>query len=309
MSSAVVMDQAELIKWWDLLDMWEKVDFATQLQAARECRHPDAQWLASLFPDGVETPRDAYSVAREVILQQGDDPRALHLAWELGRVVPGSEALLRRAGEMGYAPAQAAMSGLTFGDESFRWAEGAWSRGNRLGMFRLARCYIDGRGCAKDRDRGVELCRAAAELGCAAAQYYYAYLAFGKFDWERFLWFGRAVSKGFFLSEFRDAVLALLPRFANGELSRVLHIVAPLASGNRLLAQRRLYGKELAEEQEAIKKLERVAELYAPMLDRARRAVACWCIVGRRIGMVKDIRVLIGKMAWDEPWRWSGKAS
>jgi TPR repeat protein len=194
---------AELIKWWDVLDMWEKVDVATQLQKARECRHPDAQWLASLFPNGVAgATRHAHAIAREVMLQQGDDPRAMHLAWELGRSVPGSEALLRQAGEMGYAPAQAAMCGLTFGDESFRWAEGAWSRGNRLGMCCLARCYVDGRGCVKDRDRGVELSRTAAELGCAAARYYYACLAYGKLDWMRCHWFGLAVMRGFFLSEF-----------------------------------------------------------------------------------------------------------
>jgi hypothetical protein len=44
------------------------------------------------------------------------------------------------------------------------------------------------------------------------------------------------------------------------------------------------------------------------MLRRARDAVACWSIVGIRRGLVKDVRVMIAKMAWEEPWQWSEKA-
>jgi hypothetical protein len=51
------------------------------IQMVRECRHPDAQWLASLFPAGVEVTSKRM---REVMLEQGDDPRALYVAWKVG---------------------------------------------------------------------------------------------------------------------------------------------------------------------------------------------------------------------------------
>jgi hypothetical protein len=42
------------------------------------------------------------------------------------------------------------------------------------------------------------------------------------------------------------------------------------------------------------------------MLDHAKEAIGCWSMAGRRRGVVKDIRVMIAKMAW-EPWLWSKK--
>jgi hypothetical protein len=50
---------------------------------------------------------------------------------------------------------------------------------------------------------------------------------------------------------------------------------------------------------------QRVAELHAAMLARAREAIASWSLASRRLGIVKDVRVIIAKMAWGEPWQWS----
>jgi hypothetical protein len=85
MNIAVVLageDLAEQIKWWDARDILpQRRVVEDALQLARECRHPDAQWLASLFPAGVAvSPRDMM----DTMLEQGDDPRALHILWKLG---------------------------------------------------------------------------------------------------------------------------------------------------------------------------------------------------------------------------------
>jgi hypothetical protein len=53
-----------------------------------------------------------------------------------------------------------------------------------------------------------------------------------------------------------------------------------------------------------VAQLERVIELHAAMLGRARRAMVCWSMAGRRLGVVKDVRVMIAKMLWEEAWRW-----
>jgi hypothetical protein len=49
--------------------------------------------------------------------------------------------------------------------------------------------------------------------------------------------------------------------------------------------------------------VERVFELHDAMLRRARRAIDCWSMAGRRCRVVKDMRVLIAKMMWAEVWR------
>jgi hypothetical protein len=56
-----------------------------------------------------------------------------------------------------------------------------------------------------------------------------------------------------------------------------------------------------------VEKLCRLLELYDAMLLCAKESIVCWSIVGLRCGLVKDVRVLIGKLAWQEAWRWSAK--
>jgi hypothetical protein len=124
-------DPAELFKWWDALDALGVTarggTIERGLQLARESRHPDAKWLASLFPAG-----DAVTAQRmaEVMLEQGgDDPRAVYLAG----VHLDDRAMRRRAAEMGYAPAQAQTAVDYGGDDMFAWAEKASAQGDRTG--------------------------------------------------------------------------------------------------------------------------------------------------------------------------------
>jgi hypothetical protein len=82
-AGAVVVDRAELIKWYDALDLLSGTrcprDVAKGLQMARECQHPDAQWLASLVPSGARVTQQRMG---KLMMEQGDDPRALWLAWQ-----------------------------------------------------------------------------------------------------------------------------------------------------------------------------------------------------------------------------------
>jgi hypothetical protein len=49
------------------------------VEMARECQHPDAMWLTALLPPFVT--RESFLC--RVMRKQGDDPRALFLAWSL----------------------------------------------------------------------------------------------------------------------------------------------------------------------------------------------------------------------------------
>jgi hypothetical protein len=53
-----------------------------------------------------------------------------------------------------------------------------------------------------------------------------------------------------------------------------------------------------------MKGIRRILVLHDEMLGRARRAIDCWSMAARRCGVVKDMRVIIAKMAWEEAWRW-----
>jgi hypothetical protein len=301
-SGASVVDRAELIKWRDaldkLFDMANAPDVAL-LAVVRECRHPDAQWLASLFPPGV-----AVSGKRmvEVLREQQHDARALFIIWTMEGW--DSLQLLQRASDMGYAPAQAQMS--TDPDQPdenrFSFAQKSALSGDRDGLFQLAHCYNNRIGCAQDTGKALELFKEAADLGHIEACYSYGRLAFGEQDWERFHWCLPAVARGLNFSRMSAEIRGLLPRFEKGKLGRVLHTIVPLLKASLDAEKAQVFGKKF--NQDKFRDYVRTLELHAAMLGRARSAIHCWSAAALRCGVVKDVRVKIAKMAWEEVWRW-----
>jgi hypothetical protein len=298
----------EQIKWWDVTDALAEVAQKGQerleeaLLLLRDCQHPDAQWLAALFPADVEVTREGML---DALRQHGEDARALYVTFLLDADRTG--VLLREAAEMGYAPAQAQLSNFITVDEqeSFLWAEASGEAGDRDGLFQLGFCYLSGVGCTKDVDTAIELFHEAAQLGSAAAQFFYGETAFGDHDWQRYHWWGCAAARGFGSGLFCAAILRLLPSFESGELGGILHEVAPVLRQHPGVTA--LNASDVPFSFPDLLKFDRVVELHEAMLDRARQAIACWSVCGRRRGVVKDMRVVIAKMAWEEVWRWGEK--
>jgi hypothetical protein len=302
-SSAAVVDKEEQIKWWDALYAFHKEDWELGLELARESRHPDAQWLAALFPSDVEVTRQRMS---EVLLAQREDPRGLLLAWRLTRTNE-SKPLLRRAAELGYAPAQVEMSTWTLDRvEMEKWAQLAASQSDRSGIYLLAVCaYNDRSGMPEARAKAIALYKQSAELGFPPAEFAYGQIGFA-FSWELFHWYARAAAHGFNRRFFGDTVAATVPSFEKGENAKILLTVAPLIRANLDVAGRTLLGKSFSSER--IDQLQRVVKLQDNLLRRVTRAIMCWSQVARRLRVVKDIRVMIAKMAWEDAWAW-GKAT
>jgi hypothetical protein len=297
----VVVDVAEQIKWWDALDaLHDRLGFESGLRLAHECRHPDALWFASLVPVNAGVTRERM---REVMLEQGNDPRALHLAWE---ETPGRDlSFLVRAAEMGYAPAQALLAEKGTVDQ-LQWAQKAEAQGHRSATFLLGLFLDLGRaGCVKDEEQAFVKYKEAALLEHPGAQLSLG-TALRKLDWERYHWwiraathadpFGRAVAR-----EVIEGVRLLFPEFAKGQSGRILRIVAPVIAQNLNVAEKLVFGIFVGD---AVRTFQRLLELHTEMLNRARESLRCWGIVGRRCGAVKDIRVMIGKMVWQEVWQW-----
>jgi hypothetical protein len=86
-----------------------------------------------------------------------------------------------------------------------------------------------------------------------------------------------------------------------------LHIVAPVIRANLNIAKQKVFGYLIAASE--VELLQQVIELHDAMIGRARRAIDCWSMAGRRCGVVKDMRLMISKMAWEEAWQWGEKDS
>jgi hypothetical protein len=105
--------------------------------------------------------------------------------------------------------------------------------------------------------------------------------------------------RGFHRRLFCEKIIEMLPSFEKGELGRILHTVAPVV--------RKRHDGAWVGGFVDMKELARLRRVVTLQLERAREAVACWAVVGRRSGLVKDVRVMIGKMAWEEVWLWRRK--
>ncbi len=161
MQGPVSEDKAELANFWDVVDSIVNGSVANAVEAARQCQHPDAKWLAALFPSPASVSQDEWTAVMQV---QGDNPVALFL----GAVVGGNEALARRAAAMGYAPAQAWLGSLATleVEERIEFARQAVAQGNRAGLFALASLLAK----RDDEAAAVPLYEQAAALGHAEAQ-------------------------------------------------------------------------------------------------------------------------------------------
>ncbi len=117
--------------WWKT----SREEFAAGLTLARECQHPDALLLASLFVSGPPvTPNEARTVFLSHIQ---DDPRALCWAALMMTDRDGSDdgrVLLTRSAEKSYAWAQAILGNTINYKDDFRLLESAAAQGDATGM-------------------------------------------------------------------------------------------------------------------------------------------------------------------------------
>jgi hypothetical protein len=189
------------------------------------------------------------------------------------------------------------------GDEKRQLLERACDQSDRYALFQLGRVM---RNMTRGVERAIELFRRAAELNHREAQLEYGELAFTDRDWERFHWWAKAAEGGADVAPLCCGVVRMLDDFKRGDCGRVLCTVAPVIRKN-LAAWKTGYAlRELMFDGVLrIEHLERVLVLHTALLGRARRAIDCWVMAGRRCGVVKDMRVVIAKMLWAEPWRWS----
>ncbi len=290
----------ELFKWLDVRDTFfgdnfKKQDVTAALTLARDCNHPDAEWLTSIFQGkDISTEEDA----RKVFLCCENDARALSFAWMLSDGNEDDLTLLRRSSEMGNAFACSRLCARVCEEnkeEAFRLAKLAASQHERDGFRWLGHSFREGLACEKDFNLARGNYLIAAELG----NFYSAY-ALGNFldesDPVRWLWWGRAASRDFpgsFLHSFSKQV----ERFFSGSGSAsVVFVIGRALKGN--IYADRIFGTTYNFDS-WVGPANQAVSFYESQIKCARLAVDTWTLVATRLHVMKDLRIYIGKLIWE----------
>jgi hypothetical protein len=294
-------EKADLIKWLDALDLLgdisrsfgDMLDLYQALRVARECRHPDAVWLTSLFPG-----EDVMQVARfvEVLGREGDDPRAVFLrccCFEGDD--PERPGALRQAVEQGYPPAMRMWAQVLLADaarqpEAMPFDEAnelmarAAEQGDRRALEIMAEAVQEAHGV----QRALPMLKAAAELGILGAMLTVAEADSSLHAQERVSLLKQALSRNCReamtrMSDMVQASSSVELAYAVGEACHCHMDTGGVCTVTLVLA----------------------GGVFSDARDGAWAAIACWLAVGRRLGVVKDIRAMLAAMLWRERHQWA----
>ena len=170
----------------------EKRNISKALALARTCKHPDAEWIAALFHS-----KDVWPVeeAREIFLKHRNDARALCFAWFLLDEKWDNLGMLKLAADLRFGFALA-----FFGSTKAKLTDAlpdleiAASQNERMAFELLGRHYQS----ISDFRKAKRFYLIAANLGAVVAANNFG-MMLSESNPIRWLWLGRAASRGFFL--------------------------------------------------------------------------------------------------------------
>ncbi len=297
---AKTKEKRELIKWCHARQVFFREGrFIEGLELAQQCDHLDARFLVSLFSSGGGEPK-MRGEAAAVFLAQGNDGRCLCWAAECNASIASD--LLRRSAESGYAWGQA-MYGYGFSHfvQPRPWLEKAVAQGERAGMQHLALLLWDGEFGSEDRPRARQLWQEAAELGDPDAQYYLATLCSDDCSLGQVIWLRRSVTQ--FNTQQTSLYLLIddtereVGLYDNGGSGRIVFELG-MALHGRMISLMQLTGRKMHFSNMAV-------ALFKQWCAEAKRAILCWIWLSRDAGVVRDIRLMIGDLIWEERAAWS----
>jgi hypothetical protein len=142
-------------------------------------------------------------------------------------------------------------------------------------------------------------------LGYGEAQYYYCMEAFSENDWQRYHWWGKSAARRhtYALMELQAAAQEHLKLLENGEgLVSVLFELGAAFKGHVKATLGEMFGR--GADKPVLRQAQQCIELYDSSFSSAKAVIDCWLAVSRRHGVVKDIRLMIARLVWKEPWVW-----
>jgi hypothetical protein len=283
-------------EWYGIRDLLlgenlVKRDILCALVLAAACEHPDACWLSTVCAGkGVKTREAAF----DVFLSLGEnDARALCFAWCVQPTDDWSR--LSRSAELGYAFAQAMMVLKAPVVERFRVAQLAALQGERFEFLCLGYCMWFGYGCEKDLEKAKENYLLAAVLGDVNAMEKFGDLL-DDFDPMKWHWLGRAALGGCsepFLRKFPSQ----MQKFNSGSGS-VMFAIGRALNGHMKVKAKQIFGSG-RDFDSLIRPANQAVAFFNCQLLAYRKAVDAWTGCGMRLGVVKDIRLVIGRLIWE----------
>ncbi len=173
----------------------------------------------------------------------------------------------------------------------------AASQHERDGFYWLGFCFRDGMGCEKDLNLAKENILITAELGHVWATCDYGRLL-GDSDPARWLWWGRAALRGWPFS-FLDSFSKQVDLFFSGSgNATVVFLIGRAFNGNLDMEKKQTFGKKY-DFDSLIGPANQAVSFYESQIKSARLAVDTWTLVATRLHLIKDMRILIGKMIWE----------
>ncbi len=285
----------ELVKWLDVRDtLLGKQNITAALALARDCKHPDAEWLTSIFEGKDVSTKEG---AREMFLSFENDARALCFAWHLKDARVYDLTLLRLASEMGNAFACSTLCEQVWranGEEAFRMARYAASLYERDGFYQLGFCFYSGIGCEQDLNLAKENFLIAAELGDAGAADYYG-MMLNESDPARWLWWGRAAVGGLPYSCLDNFWSEVKNFFSGSGNATVVFLIGLALKGSIDMEKKEIFGEYCSD----IGLANQAVSFYYYQVKASRLAVDTWSLISTRMHLIRDMRIYIGKLIWD----------
>ncbi len=293
----------DLFKWLDVRDTllgqnFRNQDITAALALARDCNHPDAEWLTSIF-EGKDVSTEEH--VREVFLSHQNDARALCFSWWFTDDRDGAS--LRRAAEMGNAFACSFLCRQLYEEENkddgdfFHLSQLAASLHERDGFRWHGYSFEEGIGCEKDLKLAKENLLIAAELGHVDAACNFAFLL-DESDPVRWLWFGRAALRGWPYS-FLDSFSKQVEEFFSGSgNATIAFLIGRTLKGNMDAERKKIFGID-RDFESLIGPANQAVSFYSSQTKSARLAVDTWTLLATRLHIIKDMRIYIGKMIWE----------
>jgi hypothetical protein len=147
----------------------------------------------------------------------------------------------------------------------------------------------------EDYAKGLALCQQAARLGEVQCQLRVG-LECTEDDPERFVWWKRAMENGLWTP------LTLMVLAAKTADKRVMFELGRVCAGKIDSSQCAIFGRTV--EPEGWRAMLQAERLYDATCRVATDAIHCWLLVARRVGVVRDIRILIARLAWEQRSGW-----
>ncbi len=305
-------EKRERIKWYYARSVFfgdTTGAFAEGLELAKQCQHEDARYLVSLFPKG---PPHSKAKAKKVFLGRGEEPHCLCWAgffcsqndfarWQL----------LKRSAEAGYSWGQMLLSFARFGSPKIELLQMAASQGEPEAMWRLAKEPVGRMGLAEfslpdeacaEGSQQRRLWHEAALLGDAWAQFMFSVNFCGNHSLERLEWLRRSACqvKGHGLRNLSETAGRLLKQRNEQGNGRMLFEIGRAFVSTKQTPQG--FSKENMND------MRRTVHLYKECIALAKSAVMCWLWVSKRLGMPRDVRMMIARPMCEDRAVWSERA-